>query len=66
MFRSRLMREGSVGLFFLLGIILFGGIIFFLKDNNLGGKNYQLKLLESLRKPQNRANAIFPNGAALA
>ncbi len=45
MFRSRLMREGSVGLFFLLGIILFGGIIFFLKDNNLGGKNYQLKLL---------------------
>lgn len=42
---SRLMREGSVGLFFLLGVILFGGVIFFLRGTNLQTKNYQVKLL---------------------
>ena len=42
---SRLVREGSVGLFFLLGVILFGGVIFFLKGTDLQAKNYQVKLL---------------------
>lgn len=45
MFRSRLMREGSVGLFLLLGLLVFGGIVFFLKKDQLGGNNYQIKLM---------------------
>ena len=44
MLRSRLMREGLVGLFFLCGVILFGGIIFFLKGSNLQNQDYQVKL----------------------
>ena len=43
MIRSRLLREGSVGLFFLLGAILFGGAIFFLKGRNLQTPEYQVK-----------------------
>ncbi len=45
MARSRLMREGSVGLFLLLGLVVFGGIVFFLKKDQLGGNNYQVKLM---------------------
>lgn len=43
--RSRLVREGSVGLFFLLGVILFGGVIFFLKGRNFQNPEYEVKLL---------------------
>ena len=45
MFRSRLVREGSLGLFFLLGVILFGSAIFFLKGRSPQGSLYQVKLL---------------------
>jgi len=45
MARSRLMREGSVGLFLLLGLLVFGGIVFFLKKDQLRGNNYQVKLM---------------------
>lgn len=45
MLRSRLVREGSVGLFLLLGLIVFGGMIFFLKGHRFQNNNYQLKLL---------------------
>lgn len=44
MLRSRLVREGSVGLFLLLGLIAFGGIVFFLKGYKFQNNNYQLKL----------------------
>lgn len=44
MLRSRLVREGSVGLFLLLGLIVFGGIVFFLKGSQFQNSNYQLKL----------------------
>ena len=44
MIRSRLLREGSVGLFLLIGFILFGGIIFFIKGINWQDKDYLLKL----------------------
>ncbi|WP_017296066.1 MlaD family protein [Geminocystis herdmanii] len=43
--RSRLFREGSVGLFLLLGLAVFGGIIFFLKGYKFQNDTYQLKLL---------------------
>ncbi|MBL1210065.1 MAG: MCE family protein [Geminocystis sp. GBBB08] len=42
--RSRLVREGSVGLFLLLGLIVFGGMVFFLKGHKFQNSNYQLKL----------------------
>ncbi|MCS6943525.1 MAG: MlaD family protein [Geminocystis sp.] len=42
---SRLFREGLIGLFLLAGLIAFGMIIFFLRQNQLRGGNYQLKLL---------------------
>ncbi|BAQ62884.1 Ycf22 protein [Geminocystis sp. NIES-3708] len=45
MLRSRLVREGSVGLFLLLGLIVFGGMVFFLKGHRFQNNNYQLKLL---------------------
>lgn len=45
MFRSRLVREGSVGLFFLLGVIVFGSVIFYLKGRNPQNPEYQVKLL---------------------
>ncbi len=45
MFRSRSKQESLVGLFILLGIVLFGGIIFFLRGSSFQDKNYQLKLL---------------------
>ncbi len=44
MARSRLVREGSVGLFLLLGLIVFGGIIFFLNGARLQNNRYQVKL----------------------
>lgn len=43
--RSRLFREGSVGLFILLGLFVFGGIIFFLKGYKFQNQSYQLTLL---------------------
>ncbi|BAQ64762.1 MlaD family protein [Geminocystis sp. NIES-3709] len=43
--RSRLFREGAVGLFLLLGLVVFGGIIFFLKGYKFQNNTYQLSLL---------------------
>jgi phospholipid/cholesterol/gamma-HCH transport system substrate-binding protein len=45
MFRSRLVREGSVGLFFLFGVIVFGSVVFYLKGRNPQNPEYQVKLL---------------------
>lgn len=45
MFRSRLIREGSVGLFILLGLAVFGGAVFFLKKSQLSEQNYRINLL---------------------
>jgi phospholipid/cholesterol/gamma-HCH transport system substrate-binding protein len=45
MLRSRLVREGAVGLFLLLGLIVFGGMIFFLRGQKFQNTSYQLKLL---------------------
>ncbi|NCO74212.1 MAG: MCE family protein [Cyanobacteria bacterium] len=45
MLRSRLVREGSVGLFLLLGLMVFGGMVFFLKGHKFRNNNYQLRLL---------------------
>lgn len=42
---SRLFREGLIGLFLLSGLLAFGMLIFFLRQNQLRGGNYQLKLL---------------------
>lgn len=42
--RSRLFREGSVGLFLLLGLAVFGGIIFFLKGYKFQDNTYKLTL----------------------
>lgn len=42
--RSRLFKEGLVGLFLLLGLAVFGGIIFFLKGYKFQDKTYQLTL----------------------
>jgi phospholipid/cholesterol/gamma-HCH transport system substrate-binding protein len=39
--RSRTLREGSLGLFILLGFGLFGGLAFWLKGVNLGRRSYQ-------------------------
>lgn len=41
MLRSRAIREGSVGLFALLGLIVFGGITIWLRGGGWGEKNYQ-------------------------
>lgn len=43
--QSRLFREGLIGLFLLSGLLAFGMLIFFLRQNQLRGGNYQLKLL---------------------
>ena len=45
MLRSRLVREGAVGLFLLLGLMVFGGMIFFLRGQKFQNTSYQLKLL---------------------
>lgn len=44
MLRSRLLREGSIGLFLLLGVLVFGGIIFFLKGARFRNNSYTVKL----------------------
>ncbi len=44
MLRSRLVREGSVGLFLLLGLLVLGGIIFFLKGTPFQKNSYKVKL----------------------
>lgn len=44
MLSSKLLREGSIGLFILLGLIIFGGIIFFLKGARFQQNSYQVKL----------------------
>ena len=44
MMRSRTIREGSVGLLILLGIIAFGGLFLWLRGLNLGSKSYQVKV----------------------
>lgn len=42
--RSRTIREGSVGLLILLGIVSFGGLFLWLRGLNLGNKGYQVKV----------------------
>jgi phospholipid/cholesterol/gamma-HCH transport system substrate-binding protein len=44
MLSSKLLREGSIGLFIILGLIIFGGIIFFLKGARFQQNSYQVKL----------------------
>ena len=44
MMRSRTIREGSVGLLILLGILSFGGLFLWLRGLNLGNKSYQVKV----------------------
>lgn len=41
MLRSRAIREGSVGLFALVGLLVFGGITIWLRGGGWGEKNYQ-------------------------
>jgi phospholipid/cholesterol/gamma-HCH transport system substrate-binding protein len=41
MVRSRTVREGSVGLFALLGLVLFGGLAIWLRGGGFGQKTYQ-------------------------
>lgn len=42
--RSRTIREGSVGLLILLGIMAFGGLFLWLQGLNLGSKSYHVKV----------------------
>lgn len=42
MLRMRTLQEGSVGLFALLGLIIFGGLVVWLRGGILGQKTYQL------------------------
>ncbi|MEM9218462.1 MAG: MlaD family protein [Cyanobacteria bacterium P01_F01_bin.150] len=44
MMRSRTIREGSVGLLILLGIVSFGGLFLWLRGLNLGGKSYTVNV----------------------
>ncbi|MBF2057266.1 MAG: MCE family protein [Cyanobacterium sp. T60_A2020_053] len=44
MARSRLAREGTLGLFIILGGVIFGGLVFFLRGMTLGQDTYQLRL----------------------
>lgn len=44
MARSRLAREGTLGLFIILGGVIFGGLVFFLRGMSLGQDTYQLRL----------------------
>ena len=41
MFRMRTLQEGSVGLFALFGLIIFGGLVVWLRGGILGQKTYQ-------------------------
>ncbi|ACK71439.1 Mammalian cell entry related domain protein [Gloeothece citriformis PCC 7424] len=42
MLRSRSIREGAVGLFALLGLVIFGGITIWLRGGNWGQQSYQI------------------------
>lgn len=42
MLRSRSIREGTVGLFALLGLVIFGGITIWLRGGNWGQQSYKL------------------------
>ncbi|WP_069789671.1 MlaD family protein [Cyanobacterium sp. IPPAS B-1200] len=41
---SRLVREGSLGLFIILGFVVFGGAIFFLRGTQFRQQKYEVKL----------------------
>ena len=41
MLRSRMVREGTVGLFALLGLVLFGGLAIWLRGGGFGQESYQ-------------------------
>jgi phospholipid/cholesterol/gamma-HCH transport system substrate-binding protein len=43
MLRMRTIQEGSVGLFALLGLVLFGGLVIWLRGGVLGKKSYQIQ-----------------------
>ena len=40
--RPRTFREGSVGLLILLGLIIFGGLVLWIRGMNLGNRSYQI------------------------
>lgn len=40
--RSRTLKEGSVGLFIIVGVLLFGGIALWLRGVKLGERNYEI------------------------
>jgi phospholipid/cholesterol/gamma-HCH transport system substrate-binding protein len=42
MLRSKTIREGSVGLFILLGLLVFGGVIFWLRGGKFSDTSYQI------------------------
>lgn len=42
MLRSRTIREGTLGLFILVGLLGFGGVIFWLKGGNFKNNSYQI------------------------
>ena len=63
--RSRLRREGFVGLFILSGIVLFGGIIFFLRGSNLQNKDYQVKLAFANAGGLREGARVFYRGVAV-
>lgn len=65
MVRSRLMREGSVGIFLLAGLIAFGGIVFFLKKDQLRGNNYHIKLLFENAGGLREGARVFFRGVAV-
>ncbi|ACK64604.1 Mammalian cell entry related domain protein [Rippkaea orientalis PCC 8801] len=43
MLRSRTLQEGTVGLFALIGLVLFGGLVIWLRGGVLGQKPYQIQ-----------------------
>ena len=43
--RARAIREGSVGLLILIGVILFGGLVLWLRGLNPGNRNYEILLI---------------------
>ena len=42
--RPRTFREGSVGLLILLGLIIFGGLVLWIRGMNLGNRSYQIMI----------------------
>ncbi len=42
--RPRTVREGSVGLLLLVGLIVFGGLILWIRGLNLGSRSYQIQV----------------------